>query len=397
MLITHTEATDILAQQDPDWGTETVALGQAAGRVLRQTLRADRDQPPFNRVAMDGICIDYAAYAAGQRFFPVAWMQAAGQSPRALTDATKCIEIMTGAALPEGATTVIRYEDLRAEGGGFHLPEGVEDGKSIHYRGKDIEEGAELATPGCRIGIAEIGMLATCGYAEVEVSALPRTAIIATGNELVDVAARPLPHQIRMSNLFQLREVLRGLGIEPALHHLPDEPERLRESLSAIVRNNELVMLSGGVSKGKLDYVPGILQELGVEKLFHGVAQRPGKPLWAGRLGDTMVFGLPGNPISSVNCTLGMVMPFLRQRLHMTEPNTVFAALTEALTFKPSLTLFQLVSLKADPESGQLLATPTPHAGSGDAASLLRSDGFLELPAERAEFAAGEVFRVLRL
>ena len=396
MLISHTKATAILAQQNPDWGTESIPQDRVAGRVLRQTLLADRDQPPFHRVAMDGICINHAAYATGQRFFPVAWMQAAGQSPRPLTEPGSCIEIMTGAALPAGATTVIRYEDLRAENGGFYLPEGIKDGNSIHFRGKDIAEGVALATPGRRIGFAEIGMLATCGYAEVEVSALPRTAIIATGNELVEVSAKPLPHQIRMSNLYQHRELLSGLGIKPAMHHLPDEPDTLRASLADIVSNHELVILSGGVSKGKLDYVPGILADLGVEKLFHGVAQRPGKPLWVGRLRDTMVFGLPGNPISGVNCTLGMVMPFLRRRLGLKESPPEFAALTEAVTFKPSLTLFQLVSLRSDPESGCLLATPTPHAGSGDAASLLRSDGFLELPPEQDEFAEGEVFRLLR-
>lgn len=396
MLIPHAEATTILTNQQPDWGTEKVSLDQVAGRILRQTVLADRDQPPFNRVAMDGICIDYAAYAAGQRFFPVAWLQAAGQSPRPLTDASQCIEIMTGAALPAGATTVIRYEDLRAENGGFHLPEGIRDSNNIHYQGKDLLEGAVLASPGRRISMAEIGMLATCGYSEVEVSALPRTAIIATGNELVSVDTQPLPHQIRRSNLYKLREMLSTLGIQSTLHHLPDEQDALRESLSQIVKENQLVILSGGVSKGKLDYVPGILAELGVEKLFHKVAQRPGKPLWTGRLGNTMVFGLPGNPISGVNCMTGLVMPFLRQRLGMKAEAPSFAVLTEPVTFKPALTLFQLVSLHSDPASGRLMATPTPHAGSGDAASLLRSDAFLEMPAERMEFAAGEIFRVLR-
>lgn len=397
MLIPHTQATEILTQQHLDWGTEVVSLDQAAGRILRQTVLADRDQPPFNRVAMDGICIDHTAYAAGQRFFPVAWMQAAGQSPRPLTEPTSCIEIMTGAALPAGATTVIRYEDLRAENGGFHLPEGIVDGNSIHYQGKDMLEGAVLASPGRRIGMAEIGMLATCGYAEVEVSALPKTAIIATGNELVPVKEQPLPHQIRMSNLYKLREMLADIGLTATLHHLPDEPETLRTSLSQIVEDNQLVILSGGVSKGKLDYVPGILADLGVEKLFHKVAQRPGKPLWTGRLGDTMVFGLPGNPVSGVNCMVGLVMPFLRQLLGMKVATPTYAVLAEPVTFKPTLTLFQLVSLHSDPETGYLMATPTPHAGSGDAASLLRSDAFMELPAERTEFAAGEVFRVLKL
>ncbi|MEM9260905.1 MAG: molybdopterin molybdenumtransferase MoeA, partial [Bacteroidota bacterium] len=155
-----------------DFGTETVSLSEAQGRSLRQNLVADRDQPPFDRVAMDGITIDYAAYAAGQRLFPIAGLQAAGTLPIPLTNPASCLEIMTGAALPPGATTIIRYEDLKREGVAFRLPDGILDGANLHRRGKDVMAGAVLAEIGQYIGVGEIGMLATCGYDQVAVARL---------------------------------------------------------------------------------------------------------------------------------------------------------------------------------------------------------------------------------
>jgi molybdopterin molybdotransferase len=249
-------------------------------------------------------------------------MQAAGQPPVPLTNPKQCVEIMTGAALPEGCTTVIRYEDLERKGDSFHLPEGVEDGKSIHFVGSDVSAGDLLLPAGQIIDVAAIGMLATCGYAEVPVVALPRTAVISTGDELVPVAATPAPHQIRRSNVFQLVQLLNTAGVEAEHLHLADDRETLRSVLAEVLTKYELVILSGGVSKGKLDFVPGILEALGVKPLFHGVAQRPGKPLWAGRTETTMVFGLPGNPVSSVACCQVYVGEHLRNRLGLPPART---------------------------------------------------------------------------
>lgn len=394
MLTPVSEARELLSAINLDWGVETVSLPQASTRVLAQKIVADRDQPPFNRVAMDGIAIDFAAYAKGQRKFPIAWLQAAGDAPRALQDATTCIEIMTGAALPEGVTTVIRYEDLVREENAFVLPEGVADGKSIHARGKDIQSGKVLAEPGRRIGVAELGMLASCGHPTVTVVRKPRVSVIATGNELVAVAEQPADHQIRMSNVYQLAQLLEQAGAQAEIFHYPDDRQDLLVNLEQRLAQSDLVVLSGGVSKGKLDFVPGVLEELGVTKIFHGVAQRPGKPLWVGQREQTMVFGLPGNPVSSVNCLLHYVLPFINRQLGLAPARPTFAELTEEVAFKPDLTLFQLVSLHSDPETGKLLASPTRNQGSGDATSLLRSDGFLEMPRGTDRYPAGSTYLV---
>ncbi len=392
-LITCALAKKILAAQRFDWGVEEIPLEEARGRILAEDLTADRDQPPFDRVAMDGITIDHSAYAAGRRYFARAHVQAAGEAPTPLPDATNCVEIMTGAALPDGCTTVIRYEDLREDAGGYHLPDELPDGNHIHARGKDTQAGSILAKRGDRIGTAHVGMLATCGYATVRVTRRPRIAIVATGDELVPVAEQPAPHQIRLSNVYQLSALLASRGYTASTHHVTDDEALLRERLTTLLDGHELLILSGGVSKGKFDFVPGILQEVGVDKLFHRVAQRPGKPLWVGRNARAMVFGLPGNPQSSLSCCLAYVLPWLADQAG-TEPRSVFAELTEAITFTPQLTLFAYVEVWSDAASGRLLARSVRHAGSGDAAALLRGKGFMELPPEADNHPAGGVYEV---
>ena len=392
-LITRDLALKLVLEQPFDYGSEVVELTAARGRILAEPLVADRDQPPFNRVAMDGIAINYATYATGQRFFARARVQGAGEEPSPLTDPEQCVEIMTGAALPVGCTAVIRYEDLRWENDGYHVPDGVADGQNIHPRGKDTAEGAELAPAGSRITIPTLAMLATFGYAQVRVQTRPSIAVITTGDELVPVNATPTDYQIRRSNAYQLIGLLESQGYTASGHHLPDDKRLLREQLEVLLQEHDVIMLSGGVSKGKFDYLPEVLAELGVNKLLHGVAQRPGKPLWVGRTETCMVFGLPGNPQSSLSCCLAYVLPFLTQQLGTTSPFT-YAELTVDVPFKPNLTLFSFVALRSDEATGKLLATPVRHAGSGDASALLRGGGFLELPAGKELYRAGEIYRV---
>ncbi len=395
-LISYEGARTQVQNQRFDWGTERISLSRAEGRILAEAIVADRDQPPFDRVAMDGIAIDYRTYAGGQRQFPVERLQPAGAPSTPLLDPGKCIEIMTGAALPPGTTTVIRYEDLEREGEAFLLPPGIDDERNIHRRGTDTRKGEELIPPGTRIGTAAIGMLATCGYAEVTVQRLPRVAIVSTGDEIVGVGERPLDHQIRGSNLHQVAAVLRRAGLQPTLHHLPDAGDGAAK-LADLLADHELLLLSGGVSKGKYDHVPGWLTDCGVARLFHRVAQRPGKPLWVGRTERTMVFALPGNPVSSLVGTLAYVLPWLTVNQLGELPEPRLAVLAEPITFRPDLTLFQLVESSVDRTNGGRYVSPVRHAGSGDGASLLRGDGFVVLPGERSTFRAGEVFPFLVL
>ncbi len=387
MLTDYQEALKITLAQSFNWGEEHVPLAKVSGRILAEPLRTDRPQPPFDRVTMDGIAINFTGYSSGQRKFPIAGVVAAGAEPIALTDVGHCLEVMTGAVLPPGATTVIRYEDLERKDDSFFLPEGVADTNNIHYTGSDAKQGQELLAPGSVIGGAAINLLASCGYANVLVKRLPKVAIIATGDELVEVGEQPLPHQIRMSNLFHLQNQLSTAGIQAVPHHLADNKAVLLTVIQDLLASNDILIFSGGVSKGKYDFLPEVLTELKVEKLFHRVAQRPGKPIWVGRAEDRMVFGLPGNPVSSLTGLLAYVGPFLRKNLGLSEELDK-RALGADFSFDKDLTLFQIAAISSTTQ----FAHPVSNAGSGDAASMIRADGFLVLPRERSTFAAGEAF-----
>ena len=251
-----------------------------------------------------------------------------------------------------------------------------------------------MLQPGRYIGPAELAVLATYGVANVEVARWPRVAIASTGDEVVPVTQTPLPHQIRSSNVWQLAGLFRGLGIEPTVSHLPDDAGDGRATLQRLLDGHDLLLLSGGVSKGKLDHVPDWLAAAGVRRFFHRVAQKPGKPLWVGRSAKTMVFAMPGNPVSSLVGALAYVGPFLRRQLGVPEVERQ-AVLTRELTFAPDLQLFHQVSVQC--VGGELVARPIDHGGSGDLISLLHSDGFLVLPRDWSTFSAGEAFPFLPL
>lgn len=391
-MIDYTEALDLVLTQDFDWGTESVALTESTGRILREPVVTDRDQPPFDRVTMDGIALNFATYASGRRVFQVQHLAPAGAPTRPLDNPEACIEVMTGTVLPPGTTTVVRYEDLEREGDAFRVTVVLQDGKNIHRKGSDARKEERLAEPGAKIGPAMVALLATCGYEKVRVARWPRVAIVGTGDEIVPVGATPLPYQIRASNAHQLASLWRLMGIQPVLDHLPDDPNRGPERLRKLVQEYDILLLTGGVSKGKRDFVPGWLAELGVQQLFHRVAQRPGKPLWVGRNDSTMIFALPGNPVSCLVSTLIYVGPFLRRSVSATHWIEQHLALAEDISFQPDLTLFRAVHLLREVDDAQLLALPVRHGGSGDATSLLRTDGFVVLPRGRDNFRAGEVF-----
>ena len=391
---------------------ETVALPQAAGRVLAETLAADRDFPPFNRVAMDGIAVRHAAWAGGQTEFAIEHTQYAGAPPQALRNPAAAIEVMTGAVLPPGTDAVVRYEDIRLENNCATVqilpPEAP--GVNIHRQAADRRAGDVLLRPGTRLGPAELAVAATVGAANLAVARAPRVAVVSTGDELVGIDKTPLAHQIRRSNVYALQALFTQAGADVSLFHLPDDREELRVGLTNILAAGfDAVVLSGAVSKGRADHLPGLLRELHVEEVFHEVQQRPGKPLWFGaRAGGPVVFGLPGNPVSTFLTACRYVRPWLRavqqpegaaegtpdtsEAPDFAQPESPAPAmLTVDITFKPQLTHFVPVRLRVDAD-GRRLATPLRVGGSGDLTGLLGATAFLELPAEPMVFAAGSVW-----
>lgn len=395
-MITVEQAEYIIRNQVRDYGTEQVPFDRSTGRVLAEDILADRAMPPFNRVTMDGIALNYTVYAAGNRTFHVAGTQAAGDKPLEIADTGHCIEIMTGAVLPEWADTVIRYEDVLITGNAAEvLADIVKQGQNIHFKGKDKQQGDVVAAKAQLIGPAIINIIASVGKTHVLVKKLPRVAIISSGDELVDVHEIPELYQIRKSNSHTLKAALQYHGIEAALLHIPDDPQATGDTIKQCLANYDVLLLSGGISMGKFDYIPQALEQVGVRKLFHKVQQRPGKPFWFGAdAKGVLVFAFPGNPVATFMCLHRYFFPWLRAAMDLYE-HPVYAMLSEDFYFEPDLQYFLQVRTVSAPDA-RLIATPLAGNGSGDLANLADTDAFLELPAGRDEFEAGEVFRLWR-
>lgn len=384
------EATAIILSHLFKSQKEAVELSHAIGRILGEHVFADRDFPPFNRVSMDGIAIQSKSFQSGRTEFTIEAMQAAGTPQLKLKNPEACIEVMTGAPLPEGTDAVVRYEDVEIKNSVAKiLIDAITAGQNIHPQAQDAKQNQQLLFPGLKISPAEVALLASVGKSKVQVFSFPKTAIISTGDELVNIDQTPLPHQIRRSNDTALQAALIELGCQPHKFHVGDSRESLENDLTKIFQDHELIILSGGVSKGKFDFIPEVLESLGVQKLFHQVSQKPGKPFWFGVSTRHTVFALPGNPVSTYMCFYRYIKPWLMRSLG-SEPIQSEAILAKDFNFKPSLTYFLQVKIKN--ESGKLMAYPDAGGGSGDFANLKDVDGFLELPLEKNEFRAGEVF-----
>ncbi|MDE0455422.1 MAG: molybdopterin molybdotransferase MoeA [Gammaproteobacteria bacterium] len=396
--LTVAQADRLIRETVAAWPAETVALDAAAGRVLRQNVLAERDLPPYDRATMDGIAMRWRAWSAGQREFPLEGMQSAGQAPGALSNAGAAWRIATGAPLPQDADTVVPVERLSETNGGVRIDDDYRPkrGQFIHRQGSDRRAGALLLKEGQRIGGVEMALLSANGVARPRVGPDPRIALVSTGDELVGLDSRPESWQVRSSNGPAMSALLRRHGFgKVAATHAPDDPDVLAERIRTALSDSDAMILSGGVSKGAKDYVPGVLTELGARPVFHRIRQRPGFPLWFGMHAGKPVFGLPGNPVSSLVCLRRYVIPALNMAQGAQAPAPEHAALSDEVSFRPSLTWFLPVRLSTD-RDGRFLAHPRQTNTSGDFASLARTDGFAQLPANRTRFPAGHIARIFR-
>ncbi len=390
-MLTTADASRAIRDAIRPLAAEVVSFESAIGRVLRQPVVAERDQPPFDRVMMDGIAIRFSEFAEGKRSFAVQSTQHAGDERQTL-NVGHAIEIMTGASLPKGADCIVPVERIVVNEHGAHVEANYEanERQFIHACGSDHTKGTELLASGKRVTAADIAVIASAGLADVEVSRDPTIRVISTGNELVPAGEPIADHQIRMSNGPAVVALLADNGFTDTGHeHIADEPETLKVRIGEHLAAADVVVLSGGVSMGKADYVPEVLASLGVTVLFHGISQRPGRPMWFGTGPDGQaVFALPGNPVSTLVCCRQYVVPALRQMQGDTTGGTAFASLTEPVEFPPKLTCFLPVKVVSN-TAGQLLAMPIRTNTSGDFAALSKTDGYIELPLEESEFPAG--------
>ena len=390
--IPYEKALSILEEHKGDLPIESRKLEDCIGTYLAEDLVADRDFPPFDRVTMDGIAIDYATFKKGRRTFNIESTAPAGTPQKTLLDAKNCIEVMTGAIMPNDVDTVIRYEDLEIVDATATINlETLNYKQNVHFKGIDISKDTVIVTQGKRLSSAEINIAAAVGKAFLQVRKMPKVVIFSTGDELVPVHQTPKLHQIRRSNIYGIQATLKEWGVLADLQHLADDKEEMLATISKLLKEYDLFIFTGGVSKGKFDYLPDVLEELKVKKHFHKIQQRPGKPFWFGSNSNgKKIFALPGNPVSSFVCVY-MYLKFWLQKSLGVESEILYVRLTNDVAFKPELVYFLEATLKSTRE-GTLVATAIKGNGSGDFANLVKTDGFLILPQNKSQFIANEVY-----
>jgi molybdopterin molybdotransferase len=386
----------------------SVALGiSVQGLVLAEDVASDIDSPPFDKSMMDGYAIQSTDLAEGKATLEVIEEISAGKSPSRSVGPGQTIRIMTGAPIPEGADAVIQVERSRDLPDNRVLLESkAQPGQNILRRAQEMKHGQVVLRSGCRLRPQEIGVLAAVGRSSVQVHPVPVVAVLPTGDEIVEVHERPGPAQIRNSNGPMLEaQVARAGGVPRFLGIARDRMDHLRSLIQQGLESDVLI-LSGGVSAGKLDLVPGVLAECGVQDVFHKVAMKPGKPIYFGtsrRPGthsdqpSTLVFGLPGNPVSSMVCFELFVRPVIERLLALPEPGPCWidAILDEDFAYRTDRPTYHPARLRA--ESGGWRVRAVPWQGSPDLRGLTAANALVLFSPGDHVHKAGQVLPTLKM
>jgi molybdopterin molybdotransferase len=385
-LLSVTEVDDRLARLHLSLNTVRLPLADASGLLLQEDVLTDRDVPPFDRVMMDGYAMRASDFLSDSSFTVTGEALAGAPQVTLQNSPQAAITVMTGAPLPTGADTVVRIEDTVRDGDRitFTGTEFPSRGQFIHPTGSDAQKGDILLRRGCRMRSAEIGIAASAGCTELMVTRPIRIGVVGTGDELVEIGTQPLPHQIRRSNALAIATALKTLPVQISpLEHLGDNPEEDGKRLRQIIANHDVIILTGAVSKGRLDWIPAALDTI-ADNQFHGVAQRPGKPMGVWKSTDnSVIFALPGNPVSAIVGVHRHVLPWLATQLSQSHACQMIA-LGKDFTSSGDLTRF--VPVKIGP-TGR--ATEVKMNNSGDYAALAGSDGFIELSAKQNRWTSG--------
>ncbi len=377
-MISFEAAYQLVMEHTSDFGTAMVSLENANGHVLAERIFADRDFPPFDRATKDGIAINFSAIERGIHELKIGGIAQAGSPQQELGGEDLCMEVMTGAMVPKNADTVIMYEHVQIANDIAKILKVVKKGQNIHYKGADEPQGSTVLEEGTKITAAEIGVLASVGKAQVLVKRKPTVTVISTGNELVGVSDKPEAHQIRKSNSHTLTAALELQGIKAIELHISDRVSAIKTAIESALQESDVLLLSGGVSKGKFDFLPEVFEQLGAEKVFHRVMQRPGKPFWFGKhsQSSTTIFAFPGNPASTFANYHIYFLPWLQQSegIKVAQNHVILEE-----SFKNNTDLTRFIRAHASLKKGKLSATLVLGNGSGDLTSLTRANGFVLL------------------
>jgi molybdopterin molybdotransferase len=391
--VTIEEALSHILDDVVPLASERVPLPIAPGRVLCEAVVADRDQPPFNRAMMDGFALRSHDVAEVPVTLSVVGEVAAGAMSAAVLEAGQAIRIMTGAPVPAGADAVQMLENTVDGGDTVTIKQSVPAGRHIAPRGQEMTEGAVAVDAGQVLTTARLGLAWSLGAAEVEVYREPRVSVMTTGDELVELHDTPGLAQIRDSNRATLGDLAIRAGAAVVGNDLvPDDPDEIRQAIRRAGKGVDVLVLSGGVSAGAYDFVADCLKDEGVQQIFHKVHVKPGKPVWYGRRGTLHVLGLPGNPVSSYVTARLFLLPLIRKlagRTRIHDPR-LSLPLLEAFRGTGSRPTFQ----PAVVEWGQGVRLVQTH-GSGDLNHFSNGTALAYLPADHADFNAGDRVEVM--
>ena len=374
--------------------TATISVWDALGFVLAEEVKTEREYPPFHRSTRDGYAVRAAEVSAGATLRCVTEIKAGDTVTHSLVAGT-CVQIMTGAAVPDGADAVVMIEHTSRDGDSVRFERAAQPGQNILPRGSEAQRGETILSPGMRLGYAELALAAQVGVTQLCCGIKPRVAILSTGDEVVSIDQQPGAFQIRNSNSVSLAAQVRLAGGEPVLlGNAADRADDLRAKIERGLKEDALV-LSGGVSMGKYDLVEIVLKELGAEFYFDAVAIRPGKPAVFAKCGDAFVFGLPGNPVSTMVTFELFVVPAidLLSGAPARDLPLVEARLGAALNEKQGLAHFLPARVEWHGTTPEVKALPWQ--GSGDIAALARANCYLVVSADRGQVSAGETVSIL--
>jgi molybdopterin molybdotransferase len=397
-MISIDEALELVLDGLAPLGAERVPLAEAAGRVAAEPALSAVDLPPFDRSAMDGYAVRAADTAPGMPL-RLAGGVAAGEVAASALEPGTAAPISTGAAIPPGADAVLQSE-LASESDGAVAPaRALAPGTHVRFRGEDLREGSVLAKAGDVLTLPRISALASAGIGAVAVHRRPRLHLIVTGSELLPIGAPPEPGRIHESNGLMVRLLAEQAGAEVIDQGvIGDDRDATRAAVAEGLEGGDVLVVSGGVSVGPHDHVKPAFEHSGVDEVFWRVRIKPGKPLWFGRRGDTLVFGLPGNPLSTIVCFSVFIAPALRRLAGERDARPRYEAgrLTTPARASDGRTEFLTAALRPGAD-GVLEATPTERQGSHMTGALGESDGFAIAPDDAGELPAGAPVDVLRL
>lgn len=376
-MITYEQALEAILKNTPVLSEEKISSQESVGRILREDIIAGVEMPPFNRSAMDGYALNYLDIVKIPVKLKCVGLIKAGDISRKKIKRGECIKIMTGAALPENTDCVVMVEYARSKAGMVEILRGAQRGENVFFQGENFRRGSKVLEKGVKIFPSHIPILVTLGRKFIKVAAKPKVAILNTGSEIVRLGDRLSRNKIYNSNGPMLRALLKSDGLEPAMLGIAkDNKVELKEMIKKGL-GHDILLISGGVSVGDYDLVPGVLEELGVKKIFHKVNIKPGKPVFFGVKGKTLIFGIPGNPISNFVAYFIFVKPAMQKMMSCQDYSFGFkeGVLEKEFHKKAGRCYFVLVNVRL--KENRYFLSPIDGHSSADTLSLSRADGFM--------------------